>query len=180
MVLCPLYTSHCEAWCCGHRLRLMNRRSRVRIPPGCKVLGIHAVFPVCIFIDRFKQKSKANLVCPPPKNTLKEESLLLTFNLSWNRFLTPHNVWYYSFFNGLHTPSQRQEVSPFEVNADFYGRFRPEAMPLIEKLGKTSYWARYANARIIHFWGGWTIEILELEQVCLHMWRIFFLRGNTL
>jgi hypothetical protein len=32
-----------EAWRSGHRVRLKNRRSRFRIPPGCKVLALYTL-----------------------------------------------------------------------------------------------------------------------------------------
>jgi hypothetical protein len=55
------------AWHSGHRFRLQNRRSRVRIPPGCKVLGIYTlqccchnlicIVIVCTYLRKLMQKS---------------------------------------------------------------------------------------------------------------------------
>jgi hypothetical protein len=52
------------AWRSGHRVRLQNRRSRVRIPPGCKVFWfavqrschyLKCIAIVCFWENKFLQ-----------------------------------------------------------------------------------------------------------------------------
>jgi hypothetical protein len=69
MYICPLFAL--AAWYSGHRVHLQNRRSRVRIPPRCKVfLGIYAYLCCChnliciVIVCTWEKINDKMYICP--------------------------------------------------------------------------------------------------------------------